>query len=52
MSYNAKKRNKAARAKEVTRAHKAGQKIGRTKKLHTKHQVYPKFRQGERPANG
>lgn len=42
MSKQSKMRNKAAIAAEVTAAHKAGKKMGRTKKLHNKIQIYPK----------
>jgi hypothetical protein len=42
MSKQSKNRRKLQRAREVTAAHKAGQKIGRTKKLHNKVQQYPK----------
>ncbi len=44
MSRQSKMARKAARAIEVTAAHKAGKKIGRTKKLHRKLQIYPKAR--------
>lgn len=42
MSRQSKLRRKAIIAKEVKAAHKAGKKIGRTRKLHNKVQVYPK----------
>jgi hypothetical protein len=42
VSRQSKNRRKLQRAAEVTQAHKQGQKIGRTRKLHTKRQEYPK----------
>lgn len=50
MSKNSKLKSKARIAKTVTAAHKAGRKLGRTTKLHTKMQIYPKGKNSHQQA--
>lgn len=51
MSRQSKMLRKAVVAMEVTASHKAGKKMGRTKKLHKKIQIYPKARYSGYGAN-